>query len=166
MITRRQAMKTLALGSTVLAADFFQGFGMAQTVAQKSETTPGVVTAANGVTVRQVLTQPLEGMDDKVAAIVTVEYAPGAASKPHRHPGPVFGYVLEGSVVIQVDPDNPVTYSQGQMWYEPAMHVHRVSRNASETEPAKILAFLIVEKGQPITVPEKPTAKVTIRRVD
>jgi quercetin dioxygenase-like cupin family protein len=156
MITRRQAMKTLALGSTVLATDLFQGFGMAQTVAQKSETTPGVGTAAKGVTVRQVLTQPLEGMDDKVAAIVTVEYAPGAASKPHRHPGPVFGYVLEGSVVIQVDPGNPVTYSQGQMWYEPAMHVHRVSRNASKTEPAKILAFLIVEKGQPITVPEKP----------
>ena len=148
-------MKTLALGSTVLATDLFQGFGRAQTVAQKSETTPGVVTAANGVTVRQVLTQPLEGMDDKVAAIVTVEYAPGAASKPHRHPGPVFGYVLEGSVVIQVDPGNPVTYSQGQMWYEPAMHVHRVSRNASKTVPAKILAFLIVEKGQPITVPEK-----------
>jgi quercetin dioxygenase-like cupin family protein len=166
MITRRQAMKTLTLGSTVLAADFVQRFGLAQAVAQTSGAAPKVTSTAKGVTVRQVLAQPLEGMDDKVAAIVTVEYAPGAASKPHRHPGPVFGYVLEGSVVIQVDPGNPVTYSQGQMWYEPALHVHRVSRNASTTESAKILAFLIIEKGQPITVPEKPTAKVTIRRVD
>jgi quercetin dioxygenase-like cupin family protein len=152
MITRRQVMKALAFGSAVLGPELISQIGLAAT--GENHATPGAtVSAENGVTVRQLLMQPLPAMSNKMGAVVTVEYAPGAASPPHRHPGPVFGYVLEGSVEVQVDPGMPITYTQGQIWYEPLRHTHRVSRNASKSQPAKLLAFLIIEKGQSLTEP-------------
>ncbi|MGH8011934.1 MAG: cupin domain-containing protein, partial [Candidatus Binataceae bacterium] len=100
-----------------------------------------------------VLEHALPDVPGKHISMVTVEYAPGASSPPHRHPGSVAAYVLEGTVVSQVEPGKPMTYTAGQAWYEPPMHVHRVSRNASKRRPAKILAVLIVPKGQPLTLP-------------
>jgi hypothetical protein len=67
----------------------------------------------------------------------------------HKHSGPVFAYVLEGAVENQVDPDGPKTYHAGDVWYEPAMHVHRSLRNLSDTQPARILVFQVLPKGKP-----------------
>jgi hypothetical protein len=67
----------------------------------------------------------------------------------HKHSGPVFAYVLEGSVENQVEPEAPKTYKAGDVWYEPAMHVHRLLRNLSDTQPARILVFLVLPKGKP-----------------
>ncbi|HXR16286.1 MAG: cupin domain-containing protein [Candidatus Sulfotelmatobacter sp.] len=67
----------------------------------------------------------------------------------HKHSGPVFAYVLEGSVENQVDPDQPKTYNTGDYWYEPAMHVHRLLRNLSDTQQARILVFEVLPKGKP-----------------
>jgi hypothetical protein len=67
----------------------------------------------------------------------------------HEHSGPVFAYVLEGSVENQVDPDPPKTYNTGDYWYEPAMHVHRSLRNLSDTQQARILVFEVLPKGKP-----------------
>ena len=67
----------------------------------------------------------------------------------HKHSGPVFAYVLEGSVENQVDPDQPKTYNAGDYWYEPAMHVHRLLRNLSDTQQARILVFEVLPKGKP-----------------
>jgi len=153
MITRRQVMKALALGSAVLGPELIAQIERAEAAELKGSTPADATTTENGVTIRQLLMQPLPAMDNKVAAVVTVDYAPGAGSPPHRHPGPVFGYVLEGSIVVQVEPGRPITYTQGQIWYEPPRHTHRVSRNGSETRPAKLLAFLIIEKGQALTEP-------------
>jgi len=63
----------------------------------------------------------------------------------------VFAYMLERSVENQVDPDGPRTYKTGDCWYEPAMHVHRLLRNLSETQPAKILVFEVTPKGEPLS---------------
>src|SRR5438876_7848002 len=146
MITRRQIMKALALGPVIFDPALVSRVALAQSDAG------GAAARDKGVTVRQLMMQPLAGIDNKVAAVVTVEYAPGASSTAHRHPGHVFAYVLEGSVVSEVDPGSPITYERGQMWYEAPMHTHRVSRNASATKPAMLLAFIILDKGQPITV--------------
>jgi quercetin dioxygenase-like cupin family protein len=143
-------MKMLALGSAVLGPELI---AQVERVEAAKQIDAEITTTENGVTVRQLLLQPLPAMNNKVAAVVTVEYAPGAASSPHRHPGPVFGYVLEGSIVVQVEPGRPITYTKGQIWYEPPRHTHRVSRNGSKTQPAKLLAFLIIEKGQALTEP-------------
>ncbi|MGH9328407.1 MAG: cupin domain-containing protein [Terriglobia bacterium] len=102
-----------------------------------------------------VIQHPLPDVKGKIGTLVLVSYAPGASSLPHRHPGSVFGYVLEGTVVMQFEPGPPTTYKQGQAFYEAPMHVHRISRNASKTRPAKLLAFQITEKGQPLLLPVK-----------
>jgi len=67
----------------------------------------------------------------------------------HKHSGPVFAYMLEGSVENQVEPEEPKTYNTGDYWYEPAMHVHRSLRNLSDTQPARILIFEVLPKGKP-----------------
>ena len=74
--------------------------------------------------------------------MLTVELAPGAASPPHRHNASTFVYVLEGSVVMQVKGGKEMTLGPGQTFYETPDDVHSVSRNASKTEPAKILVFM------------------------
>jgi len=67
----------------------------------------------------------------------------------------VFAYVLEGTVVTQLEGEQPVTYTKGQSWYESPKKPHMVSRNASVTESAKILMFLLSGKGEAIKVPVK-----------
>lgn len=97
--------------------------------------------------VREVLRQALqETVDGHPAAVslVEVRYPPGGSSKPHRHPGPVIGYVLEGTFEFQVN-DGPLqTLHAGEAFYEPARALHQVSRNASKTEPARILAYMLI----------------------
>ena len=84
--------------------------------------------------------------------MVLLTVAPGGTSHPHRHTGPVFAYVLEGSIQNQVDPEPLKTYHAGDIFYEPTMHVHRALNNLSKTKPAKILVFEIGEKGKEFTV--------------
>lgn len=86
---------------------------------------------------------------------LTVDYAPGATSDPHVHPGSVFAYVLEGTVVTQLEGGQPMTYSKGQSWYESPKKPHMVSRNASVTEPAKLLVLLLSQEGEALKVPVK-----------
>jgi quercetin dioxygenase-like cupin family protein len=86
-------------------------------------------------------------------AMMTVEYAPGASSAAHRHNANVFVYVLEGSVVMQVASGKEVTLHPGDTFYESPDDIHTVSRNASSTARAKILVFMVKDKGAPATVP-------------
>jgi quercetin dioxygenase-like cupin family protein len=95
----------------------------------------------------------LADMAGKVAKVVTVDYTPGAASDPHVHPGSVIAYVLEGVVVSQLEGEKPTTYTKGQSWYEPPKKPHLVSKNASATEPAKLLVFLLSQEGEATKMP-------------
>lgn len=85
--------------------------------------------------------------------LVSSFHAPGAASEIHFHPGSVFAYVLEGTVVSQLEGDEPMTYTKGQSWYESPKQPHVVSKNASMTEPAKLLVFLFSQEGESIKLP-------------
>ncbi len=154
MITRREMMKALAAGpAAALGVELVAALALAQDTNGSGKTISGPGASDKGVTVRPVIEHDLPDAAGKQLSVVTVEFAPGAGSSPHRHPGSVVAYVLEGTVISQVDPGKPVTYKKGQSWYEPPMHVHRVARNPSKTRPAKILAFLIVGKGQSLTLP-------------
>lgn len=161
MVNRRQAMKTFALGAALLNPELLERIARADPTSAAgaagvpTPATGGAGPATAGVTVRQMMMQPLPIPGNRVVAVVVVEYAPGAGSPPHLHPGPVFGYVLEGRVEIGIDQAAPITYSAGDTWYEAPCRTHRVSRNASATDPAKILAFLIVKKGEPILEPAR-----------
>jgi len=86
--------------------------------------------------------------------MITVEHAPGGSSAIHRHNAHAFVYVLEGSVVMQLKGGQQVIIlTPGQTFYEGPDDVHVVDRNASATNPAKFLVFLIKDKGAPALVP-------------
>ena len=85
--------------------------------------------------------------------VVEVSYAPGESSGAHRHPGITIAYVLEGEVRSKVGDDPERLYTAGQMFLETPNQVHAVSRNASTTKPARLLAVMLAEKGKQLTTP-------------
>ena len=89
------------------------------------------------------------------ATAVEVSYAPGQSSPPHRHPGITIAYVLEGEIASKVGDEPERTYTVGQMFLETPGQLHGVSRNASATQPARLLAVLLAEKGAQLTTPAK-----------
>ena len=91
--------------------------------------------------------------DNLVVTIQELEYAPGGVSGAHRHNGCTFVYVLAGVLVTKIDDGPEKTYHPGEFFYEPPLHLHAISRNASQTEPARFLVFRVIEKGKPGTVP-------------
>ncbi|HXO99146.1 MAG TPA: cupin domain-containing protein [Luteibacter sp.] len=89
----------------------------------------------------------ISNLPGKSLIAVEVTYPPGGASKPHSHAKSAFiyAYVVSGSIVSQVDDGPAKIYSAGQAFYEEPGAKHRVSRNASKTAPAKLLAVFIVD---------------------
>ncbi len=130
----RQAVQVILMGLLCLVA--------APSAGQEAKVTP-------------ILTKDLAGVAGKEAVMLTVEYAPGASSAKHRHNANTFVYVLEGSIVMQVEGGKAVTLGPGQTFYESPDDVHAVSKNASDTQPAKFLVFFVKDKGAPPLVPVK-----------
>ena len=96
----------------------------------------------------------LVGMEGKYVVIVSTELAPGELAKKHFHPGHQFSYILEGSMIMEVEGKPPITYKQGDTFYLAPNQVHD-ARNVSTTAPVKVLGFSIADKGQPLSVPVK-----------
>jgi len=109
--------------------------------------------AAHADPLGPLMTRDLAGIPGKEAVVLTVEVGPGQASKPHRHDANVFVYVLEGSLIMQVKGGAPVTLHPGDTYYENPTDIHTVSQNASKTEPARFLVFIVKDKGAPVTRP-------------
>ncbi len=106
-----------------------------------------------GAQVKPLVTKDLAGAAGKEAVMLTVEYAPGVSEPAHRHNAQAFVYVLEGSVVMQVKGQPQVTLKPGDTFYEGREDVHVVGRNASQTDRARFVVFLVKEKGAPAVVP-------------
>ena len=111
-------------------------------VAQEAKVTP-------------LMSKDLTSCPGKEGLMITVEYPPGSSDPIHRHNAYGFIYVLEGSIVMQVRGGKEVTLTPGQTFYEGPDDVHVIGRNASKTEPAKFVVFLVKDKGAPVLVPAK-----------
>ena len=94
---------------------------------------------------------PNVSLDGWEVTMSHVNYAPGRVGQPHQHQGFLFAYVLEGEVVAQVlgagVSDEVKTYKPGEVFYEPMGSTHQVSKNASATKPAKLLAINLRKKA-------------------
>jgi len=103
---------------------------------------------------RTVLSKPLPKLngDHLKAVLLEVRYGPGEASSPHSHPCAVIGYVVEGSLRTQVKGESEMIYKAGESFYEAPNGVHLVSGNASSSEPAKFVAYLICDQEAPLSV--------------
>ena len=101
--------------------------------------------------------RPIPNVPGKRLLSVIVHYPPGASSVPHRHARSAFiyAYVLSGAIRSQVDDGPARVYRAGEAWFEsPGAH-HRVSANASDTEPARLLAVFIVDTADvELTTPD------------
>lgn len=113
----------------------------------------GGTALAQEAKVTPLLSKDLKDIPGKEVLMITVEYFPGGTDPIHRHNAAAFVYVLEGSIVMQVKGGKEVTLTPGQTFYEGPDDVHIVGRNASKTEPAKFIVFLVKEKGAPVLVP-------------
>jgi|SRR5216683_1670655 quercetin dioxygenase-like cupin family protein len=105
--------------------------------------------------VTEVLSKDFSNLPGKEGLMITVEYPPGSSDPIHRHNAHAFVYVLEGSIVMQVKGGKEVTLTPGQTFYEAPDDVHIIGRNASKTEPAKFVVFLVKDKGAPLFVAAK-----------
>ncbi|BAU38693.1 Cupin 2 conserved barrel domain protein [Acetobacter pasteurianus NBRC 101655] len=95
----------------------------------------------------------LQGIPGKEGAMLTVDYGPGDSDPIHKHNASVFVYVLKGSVIMQVKGGVSVTLKEGQTFFEGPNDIHLVGRNASQTEPARFLAFFVKNKTAPFVSP-------------
>ena len=105
-------------------------------------------------TIRLLLKQPIPSIDmrDWEMTAVEVTYPPGGASRPHHHPGLTVAYVIDGSVRSQVADGPERVYSAGEIFIERPGDHHGVSRNASATAPARLLAVMFGGRGATPTI--------------
>jgi quercetin dioxygenase-like cupin family protein len=139
-------MLTRSLFAVFAIAALAGAFGLGVVVAQQ----PLPATKAT-----QVMKQAIAEFPGHEVTMTTLDIPPGGGSLPHRHPTTHnFGYVLEGAYRIKLDDGPERVLNKGESFYEAPNQLHAVSRNASNTEPAKVLVVGIAEIGKPATVPE------------
>jgi quercetin dioxygenase-like cupin family protein len=141
-ITRREAVAGLALFAELLAST-----RQAEALEQSAPAAPAAPRPPVFVHDLPNLT-----MDDWEVTVSHVDLPPGRVGVAHRHAGFVLAYVLQGAVVTKISGQGDAkTYTVGQMFFEPPGAVHEVSNNASQTEPARLLAMIFAKKGSTLT---------------
>ncbi len=137
-------MRTKAIFATLLA------IAALSLTAAASAHAPGETVAPN-------FSHAISNIPGKSLVAVEVLYRPGEASQPHIHAKSAFiyAYVVSGAIESQVDDGPARVYTAGQSFYEePGAH-HRISRNASKSAPAKLLAVFIVDTSDTrLTTPQ------------
>jgi quercetin dioxygenase-like cupin family protein len=91
---------------------------------------------------QQDVTEKLDGKEARIS-IQEVVFEPGKSSPPHRHPGPIFGYVLEGEFETGLNDEPAKTLKAGDTFYEPTMVLHAISRNPSKVAKTRVLAVML-----------------------
>ena len=91
--------------------------------------------------------QPIPNIPGKSLIAVVVDYAPGGASPAHTHAKSafIFAYVLSGEIESQVNDGPKKVFRAGESFHEAPGDRHSVSRNASNTNPASLLAVFVVD---------------------
>ena len=150
MMTRRDAVAAFALFADFLASD--------RDLVAQAQTAPGAPAPAPRPPVfKQDL--PNVSLDGWEVTVSHVDYPPGRVGAVHHHAGFVLAYVLEGTVITKISGQGEEKrYETGQMFYEQPGATHEVSKNASQTQPAKLLAMIFAKKGSTLTTPGKASA--------
>jgi quercetin dioxygenase-like cupin family protein len=100
------------------------------------------------------IVEKLDGKEAK-ATVVEVTLEPGESGVPHRHPGPGFGYILEGEYELGVDDQPSRVLKQGETFYEPTGCLHRVSKNPSAKGRTRIIAVVLQPRdAKMVAIPE------------
>jgi quercetin dioxygenase-like cupin family protein len=97
-----------------------------------------------------------EKLDGKEAmsTVVEVTIEPGQSGVPHRHPGPGFGYVVEGEYELGIDDQPARVFRAGETFYEPTGCLHRVSKNPGKVKTRLLAVVLHPRDATQVAVPE------------
>jgi quercetin dioxygenase-like cupin family protein len=150
-MSRRDMVAALALFTELLALDD-------DVAAQpQPQTAPAATAPPNPPVFKRDL--PNVSLDGWEVTVSHVDYAPGRVGAVHHHAGFVLAYVLEGTVIAKISGQGEEkTYTKGQMFYEQPGATHEVSKNASQTQPARLLAMIFSKKGSTLTTPGRASA--------
>lgn len=102
-------------------------------------------------TVEPISSYALPNVPGKRVTIVRVFYGPGGFTRAHRHAGSVTAYVTKGEIRSQLGGGPVETFKVGQSFFEPPGATHLVSANASNTEPAELIAVFVADEGAQLT---------------
>ena len=148
MMSRRDAVAAFAVFADLIASG--------RETAAQTQSTPAAAAPRPPVFVQELPNVTLDGWEVTVSH---VDYPPGRVGTMHHHAGFVLACVLEGSIVTKISGQgDEKTYNVGQMFYEQPGATHEVSKNASQTEPARLLAMIFAKKGATLTTPGKASA--------
>jgi quercetin dioxygenase-like cupin family protein len=155
--TRTSAVLIVGSGLALLLTQGQQAAGIKHTDRATAPTAGSMQGESPRETVTVAADVPLPNVPGKRLVSRIVDYPPGVGSAPHRHARSAFiyAYVLSGLIRSQVDDEPARVYRPGETWFEsPGAH-HRVSENASDTEPARLLAVIIVDAAdKQLTIPD------------
>ena len=101
--------------------------------------------------VEVIASHALSNVPGKRVTVVRVSYGPGGFTPPHRHGGSVTAYITKGVVRSQLKGGPLETFEVGQSFFEPPGATHIVSANASNTEPAELIAVFVADEGAELT---------------
>jgi quercetin dioxygenase-like cupin family protein len=107
---------------------------------------------ARPVQAKPVFSEKLPNVPGKTLTGVLVQYAPGGKSPSHAHAGSVYAFVISGKIRSENSVTGPVkVYSAGEGFFEPPGSTHTISENASDSEPATLLAIFVADDGAQLT---------------
>lgn len=112
---------------------------------------------APGFVAKPMFVGPISGVEDREIAMIDVSMAPGASAPHHTHPGDCYGAIVEGTVELVVEGQEPRRFAAGQAWHNPRGPAHYF-RNVGDT-PARLVNTLVVDKGKPRTQVQPATPK-------
>jgi quercetin dioxygenase-like cupin family protein len=104
------------------------------------------------ITRTEIMRKSMSGLEGKEVVVFTADVPPGGIAPRHYHPGDETIYMLQGSLVFEPDHGEPFELKAGEVTFNPAKHIHQ-AKNTSSSQAAKVLNFMIAEKGQPLAIP-------------
>jgi quercetin dioxygenase-like cupin family protein len=131
--SKLERVKSLALAAIVAAFAVVPCVALAETAPREA--------------ISNAFREAIPNIPGKSITAIVVSYPPGGKSPSHRHAGSAFivGYVLSGAIRSQVNDGSVQVFRAGEHWTEPPGAHHRVSENASTTEPASLLAIFVAD---------------------
>jgi quercetin dioxygenase-like cupin family protein len=142
------------LGVALLVATTISSLGIKAADAQSNQLGSPSTTLEEPIKRTVLFRGNLEGAEGNEIVIFIAELAPGAVGSKHYHPGPEFFYVLEGTLAHEPEGGPAHMMKAGDFGSNPDKSVHTI-RNPNTTARARVIDFLISEKGQPLVIPVK-----------